>query len=99
MKRDEAITIIRQNRATLESVGVAHAYLFGSVARDEAGSDSDVDVMIDVIHEPFSMLKVIHVKNALKDMLNRDVDVIVRIDALVEGKKLNDAAKEAVSVF
>jgi predicted nucleotidyltransferase len=99
MKRDEAINIIRSNRKTLEEVGVAHAYLFGSVARDEAGPDSDIDVMIDVAYEPFSMLKVIHVKNALKDIFNKDVDVVVRADALEEGKRLNNAAKGAVSVF
>ena len=99
MKRDEAIRIIRKHRATLENVGVAHAYLFGSVARDEATSDSDVDVMIDVAYEPFSMLKVIHVKKTLKDLFNKNVDVVVRADALVEGKKLNVAAKEAIGVF
>jgi hypothetical protein len=45
------------------------------------------------------MLKVIRVKNTLKDMLNKNVDVVVRGDALPEGKRLSGAAREALSVF
>jgi len=98
MKRQQAIDIIRNNRQALEQVGVAHAYLFGSVAGDEADADSDVDVMIDVAYEPFSMLKIIRVKNTLKDIFHKNVDVVVRADAL-EGKNLRAAVPTAINVF
>jgi hypothetical protein len=98
MKRDEALRIIRQNRATLENVGVAHAYLFGSVARDEADADSDIDVMIDVAYEPFTLFGIARVLGELEDMLNSRVDVVIRADAL-EGKNLHTVVPTAINVF
>lgn len=46
MKRADAIRILTELRPTLEARGVAHAGLFGSVARDQAKPSSDVDVVI-----------------------------------------------------
>jgi predicted nucleotidyltransferase len=98
MKRDEAIDMIRKNQEALQAVGVAHAYLFGSVARDEAGPDSDIDVMIDVAYEPFSIFKIMRVEETLEDIFNRKVDVVVRADAM-QGKKLCNIVSQAMNVF
>jgi predicted nucleotidyltransferase len=51
MTRTSIIDLLGQNRARLEAVGVRHAALFGSVARNEAGPDSDVDILIEVDKE------------------------------------------------
>ena len=99
MKRNKAIKIIRSHRKQLEAAGVAHAYLFGSVARDEANSKSDIDVMIDVAYEPFTLFKIAHVMGILEDLFHRRVDVVVRADALDKSRRLYQAAKEALSVF
>jgi predicted nucleotidyltransferase len=48
MNRDAALAILRANESELRQRGVRHAALFGSVARDEAGPGSDLDVMIDI---------------------------------------------------
>ena len=48
MRRDEALRLLTEHRAELEDMGVTSLALFGSVARDEAGPESDVDVIIDV---------------------------------------------------
>ncbi len=98
MKRDEVISVIRENRQALQAVGVAHAYLFGSVARDEAGPDSDIDVMIDVAYEPFTIFGIMRVQNTLEDIFKRKIDVVIRADAM-EGKKLRDVVPQAVDVF
>ena len=42
--RDRAIAILRAHEGELKAAGVRSLRLFGSVARDEAGTDSDVDV-------------------------------------------------------
>ena len=47
MDRNEAITRLREHEAELKALGVQHLYLFGSTARDEAGSKSDVDLFFD----------------------------------------------------
>ena len=51
MRRDEALRIIRAHEAELRAMGVESIELFGSVARDEAGPDSDVDVLVGVTEE------------------------------------------------
>ena len=43
----EALAILRAHRAELEARGIRHAALFGSLARGEAGPNSDIDVLID----------------------------------------------------
>jgi hypothetical protein len=42
------IATLRANKAALRLRGVAHAALFGSVARGEAGPDSDIDIMVEI---------------------------------------------------
>ncbi len=46
MNRDRAIEILRQLRLSLEARGIAHAGIFGSVARDEGKAASDIDVVV-----------------------------------------------------
>lgn len=46
MNRAEALSILNRLRPALQARGVAHAGLFGSIARDEADAGSDVDVVI-----------------------------------------------------
>ena len=44
MRRDDVIAKLRETEPVLRGFGIAALYLFGSHARDEASSDSDVDV-------------------------------------------------------
>lgn len=47
MKRDRAIEILSAHATELTALGVKSLALFGSVARDEAREDSDVDLLIE----------------------------------------------------
>src|SRR5260370_16458623 len=47
MRRDEVIAKLKETEPALRGFGVAALYLFGSHARDEAKSGSDVDVFFD----------------------------------------------------
>jgi uncharacterized protein len=47
MKRDEVLAILATHREPLQKLGVRSLSLFGSVARDEAGADSDVDLLVE----------------------------------------------------
>jgi predicted nucleotidyltransferase len=47
MKRDDALGLLRTHRGELAHYGVRSLAVFGSVARDEARPDSDVDVLVD----------------------------------------------------
>jgi len=47
MRRDEVIALLQEHRAEIDAFGVKSLALFGSVARDEARPDSDVDVLVE----------------------------------------------------
>ncbi|TRU83627.1 MAG: hypothetical protein EWV54_19670, partial [Microcystis novacekii Mn_MB_F_20050700_S1D] len=51
MKRDEVLAILAAHREQLQTLGVKSLSLFGSVARDEAHSDSDVDFLVEFNQE------------------------------------------------
>lgn len=47
MGRDEVLAILRSRQAELKALGVKFLALFGSMARDEAGLGSDIDLLIE----------------------------------------------------
>ena len=47
MRRDEALTLLRAHTADLSRFHVKSLALFGSVARDEAGPESDLDLLLE----------------------------------------------------
>ncbi|OKH55536.1 hypothetical protein NIES2101_03905 [Calothrix sp. HK-06] len=60
MPRDQVIDILVSIKANLKSLGVHSLAVFGSVAKDEATTDSDVDVLIYLeppimfwLHKPY----------------------------------------------
>ncbi len=46
MRRNAVLSALKQAEPALRARGVAGLYIFGSIARDEAGPSSDVDVFI-----------------------------------------------------
>ena len=47
-RRDEVLQLLARHAGELLALGVRHLSIFGSVARGEAGPESDVDVLVDV---------------------------------------------------
>lgn len=47
MTRQEIIDRLKAAEGELRALGIDRLYLFGSFARDEAGEDSDVDLLAD----------------------------------------------------
>ena len=82
-ERERVLRIIRAHEAGLRALGVSRLWLFGSLARGEAGADSDVDVLISVPPaQKFSLLDLAEVRAELCDLLARDTDVVIREDVL-----------------
>ena len=75
LTRDRVIQLIREHRADIERFGVRAISIFGSVARDEAGDGSDVDVMVDLGPEP-TFRGYMDLKFFLEDLLECKVDVV-----------------------
>ena len=75
MRRDEALRILAGHRNAIAGYGVRSLAVFGSVARDEAGPESDVDVLIEV-ERPFGLFKLLAVTEFLEKILGQPVDVV-----------------------
>ena len=75
MKREDTILLLQNNEGALHELGVAHASLFGSFARDEAADDSDVDLFITPSTARFSLIHLARVKRFLQKLFGRKVDV------------------------
>ena len=58
----------------LKRYGVKSAALFGSAARQDAGPDSDVDLLVEY-PEGMSALTAAGLKHELEDLLGRNVDL------------------------
>ena len=74
MNRDMALRILGEHRAELASEGVESISLFGSVARDEAGPDSDVDLLVS-FSRPVDLFDLVELKERLEGWLGRTVDI------------------------
>ncbi|AFZ59844.1 nucleotidyltransferase [Anabaena cylindrica FACHB-243] len=74
MKRDEVLAILAIHREKLQNLGVKSLNLFGSVARDEARPDSDVDFLVD-FNQPGGLFQLLQVQYYLEDILGCSVDL------------------------
>ena len=66
-----------QLHQVLERFGASNLAVFGSVARDQAEADSDVDLLVD-LPAGSSLFTHADLKLALEDLLHRRVDLIRR---------------------
>jgi len=77
VKRDAILAILRNQRSDLASKGVRSVSLFGSVARDEAALESDVDLLVD-FDRPIGLLDFIGLQQHLERVLGCRVDLVPR---------------------
>jgi uncharacterized protein len=96
--RDEVIAMLASLEKPLRERGITALALFGSVARDAARRDSDVDVLVDVASDaPFSLVDLVSVKDFLEDKLGRKVDVVTKDG--IEPRVRDRVLREAKAVF
>ncbi len=74
MKRDEVLSLVAAHQAELKQLGVKSLDLFGSVARDEARLESDVDFLVE-FNRAVGLLQFIRIRHYLEDVLGRSVDL------------------------
>jgi predicted nucleotidyltransferase len=96
MNRDTVLAILEQHHLPLKDLGVKSLMLFGSVARDEATSTSDVDILAE-FESPITFDRYMDVKLYLEDQLGTKVDLVSlkslkpQIRALVEREAIRVA--------
>ena len=78
MTREETIRRLHEHEAELKRLGVEHLYLFGSVAREEAQENSDVDLFFDHPEGSIGLFQLMDIKGAATRALGRKADVTTR---------------------
>lgn len=69
--------ILSLHKKDLAQLGVRNLALFGSVARDEQSSKSDVDILID-FDARRGLFVFMDIKSYLEKILDRDVDLVTK---------------------
>ena len=78
MKQDVILKKLAEHRDELESrFGVESLSLFGSVARNEAAAESDVDILVAFVQTP-GLFGFLELKEYLENLLQRPVDLVTR---------------------
>jgi uncharacterized protein len=77
MRRDDVLSILAENSAAYAEFGVRSLSIFGSVARDEADDDSDVDILVDYEPEaPRGYFRLFALRERLEELLGVKVDLV-----------------------
>jgi hypothetical protein len=74
MQREAVLQTLSAHKQELSAkYGVTRLGIFGSVARGEASSASDVDIVVEM---PPDLFKMVHMKEDLEEILAAPVDLI-----------------------
>lgn len=96
LTRDRAVALLREHMDEMRALGVQSLSIFGSVARDEAGPESDVDVLIE--HGPgMSLFDYGGIQLRLEDIFGRRVDLATAegLKARIRDRVLAEAVRAA----
>src|SRR5688572_25584611 len=77
MEREAILRLIAQHAAELRDMGVVSLALFGSAGRDEAGPQSDVDMLVE-LRPGVGLLGLLRVQHRLQEILGAPVDLVTR---------------------
>lgn len=75
MTRDNVFRILHSHLPTIHKFGVRSIAIFGSVARNEARPDSDLDILVD-FGGPATFDQYMDLKTFLEDTLQKPIDLV-----------------------
>ncbi|GIW05285.1 MAG: hypothetical protein KatS3mg060_0090 [Dehalococcoidia bacterium] len=93
MRRDEALARLAAHADEWRAHGVEWLAIFGSVARDEAGPESDIDVLVRFA-QPVGLFAFLRLQRRLEEVLGCRVDLVTE-QALREPVR-QEALREAI---
>jgi len=91
---DMVLETLRAHESELRRLGVSHAAVFGSVARGQARSDSDIDVLVELDRDrPMGIFEYARLKLYINELLEGAGDVVNRrtLKPLLRDTILRDA--------
>lgn len=78
LTKGEIIRLLHQHETEMGRLGVERCGLFGSFVRDQAGPDSDVDVLVEFEAGEKSFDRFMRLWDLLERVLGREVDLVTR---------------------
>jgi predicted nucleotidyltransferase len=96
MKKLDAIDLVQSHQQELRRLGVNALNLFGSVARDQANLQSDVDILVE-LDESVGFFEFFQIRHYLEDLFQCPVD-LGTVDALREHLR-QPILEEVIHVF
>ena len=95
MNKSDILTKLKELKPKYEKEGLILLGLFGSYARDEANSDSDIDILYDLNEKEFFSLypgfktfnKLTQFKNELESIFHNSIDIADKSTLNEIGKK------------
>jgi predicted nucleotidyltransferase len=100
MRRDEVIAKLKATEPALRAFGVASLYLFGSHARDEAESGSNVDVFVDpAADRDFGFLPFMDAYQTIQKAFGDAVEIGYSTRTGLSPYIVADVEQEAVRIF
>ena len=98
MSRDHILKTLRAHQAELRAAGILHLSIFGSIARGEATSTSDVDLMAEFDPTKKQTLVTLgRLQNRLSEWLGTEVDLSSA--AWMRSSVSERAKREAILAF
>ncbi len=95
MNKEYLINFLKQNLTVIKSYGVTSLALFGSFARDEAKSSSDLDLLVE-FEGVVTFDNYMDLKFFLEDSLGLSVDLVSR--KMLRTQLLKSVEKDAIYV-
>ncbi|MEA1891847.1 MAG: nucleotidyltransferase domain-containing protein [Campylobacterota bacterium] len=96
VNRDEILNILKKyKKNNIDKYDIVELGLFGSVARNQTSSDSDVDICIKT--KTPDMFALVHIKDELQKLLSNSID-IVRVRDKMNPYLKNRIDKDAIYV-
>ncbi|MGB3492909.1 MAG: nucleotidyltransferase family protein [Elainellaceae cyanobacterium] len=96
MRREEACQLVRSHQQELQQLGVKSLDIFGSVARDQANPQSDVDILVE-LDISIGFFEFFQIQHYLEDLLQCSVD-LGTTDALKDHLR-QPILEDAIHVF
>lgn len=99
-ERERVLRLLRTHAAEIRARGITRLHLFGSLARGEAGPESDVDLLIEVDRAAtFTLVELANLGRFLTGLLQRPVEFAFP-DRMRERPRLwQRVSREAIEVL
>ena len=82
-ERERVLALLRAQEPELRALGIKRLRLFGSLARGDAGPESDVDLLAEIDHSSrFSLLDLAGLQRDLAELIGREVQIATAVEEM-----------------